>query len=82
MGLTALKSVLVWYTLLDVDKGSAVFLVLKIKGVFSVWAIRRRMNHSKVTADMASVLINLSPTPLHLAMQSEHKEYARHELSA
>lgn len=35
------------------------------------------MNCSQVTADMASVLINLSPILLHLAVQSGHKESAQ-----
>lgn len=35
VGLAALKCVLLWYTLLQVDKGPAVRLVLKIKAVFS-----------------------------------------------
>lgn len=77
MGLTALKCVLLRYTLLYVDKDCAVHLVLKIKGAFSVWAISTRMYRCKVMADMAFALINPSATPLSLAMQSEHKECAQ-----
>lgn len=39
--------------------------------------MRCRMNCSQVTADMAFVLINSSPIPLHLAVQSGHKENAQ-----
>jgi len=34
MGLTTLKCVLLCYTLLYIDKGSVVFLILKTKGIF------------------------------------------------
>lgn len=42
-----------------------------------IWAVRCRMNSSQVTADMASVLINPSPIPPHLAVPGGHKESAQ-----